>query len=155
MRDFYRAVLAFVLVVCVMPASPSAAAGRIAPEYPLLKLSPALAKALDAAAPDEQLPILVRFGAKADLPLALAGAESASRAVRGARVVAVLRAVADAAQAAPRVALAKAESEGRVSRQRCSGFQTLSHCAPRLAPSPSSLPVPMCDRSPSMKRGST
>ena len=118
MRDFYRAVLAFVLVVCVMPASPSAAAGRIAPEYPLLKLSPALAKALDAAAPDEQLPILVRFGAKADLPLALAGAESASRAVRGARVVAVLRAVADAAQAAPRVALAKAESEGRVSRQR-------------------------------------
>ena len=118
MRDFYRVILAIVLAVCVVPASPSSAARPTETDYPLLKLSPALAEALNAARPDEQLPILVRFSTKADLSRALAGAEGASRAARGARVVAALRAVADAAQAGPRVALAKAEAEGRASRQR-------------------------------------
>ncbi|MEO6061356.1 MAG: S8 family serine peptidase [Thermoflexales bacterium] len=118
MRDFFRAVLAIVLAVCVMPASPSAAARPIEPGYPFQKLSAALAEALNMAAPNEQLPILVRFVARADLPRALAGAEGASRAARGPRVVAALQAAAEAAQAAPRVALAKAESDGRASRLR-------------------------------------
>ena len=111
MRDFYRAVFAIVLAVCVMPVSSSAAARPIDPGLPLLKLSPALAEALNSAAPDAQLPILVRFVAQADLPNALAGVEGAGRAARGARVVAALRAVAEAAQAAPRAVLAKAESD--------------------------------------------
>ena len=118
MRDFYRAVFAIVLAVCVMPVSSSAAARPIDPGLPLLKLSPALAEALNGAAPDAQLPILVRFVAQANLPNALAGAEGAGRAARGARVVAALRTVAEAAQAGPRAVLAKAESEGRASRPR-------------------------------------
>jgi subtilisin family serine protease len=118
MRDFLRAALAIVLAVCVAPINPSIAARPIEANFPLLKLSPALAKTLNAAGPNEQVPILVRFSAKADLSRALAGAEAASRAARGARVVAALRAVADTAQTAPRALLAKAEAAGRASRLR-------------------------------------
>lgn len=117
MGHFARVLLAAALAAFAV-AQPLEAARELGAPAPLMKLNPALAGALQGAAPGERLRVIVRFSGSASLSRATAGLGAASRPARGLAVAGALQASAAAAQSGPKLALARAQAEGRAARAR-------------------------------------